>query len=90
MQVRFHRIRNNHARLRSEVIEGETEAWPKVGKQFFVVAPPFENPKPAFRWLQTSVITGIIYQETGSQAEGGKAMVIFRTESGSIYAVEEL
>ncbi len=90
MQVRFHRISNNHTRLRSEVIEGETEAWPKVGKQFFLTAEPFANPKAAFRWLQTSVIAGIIYQETGTQAKNGKALVIFKTESGSIYAVEEL
>src|SRR2546421_7832617 len=82
MKVKFHKISNNHTRIRSEVIEGKTTAWPTVGKQFFLTAEPFENPKAAMRWLQTNVIREIIYNETG--------LVIFKTESGSIYAVEAL
>lgn len=78
MNIKFKIIRNNHQRIRDEVITGQSYDWPKIGKRFWMDAPPRD--KGDVRVINTSKITEIIHEEFG--------LCIFKTESSSIYAVQ--
>ena len=86
MKVIFKKIYNNHKRLRDDEIVGETAAWPKVGEQFKMVAPPRDAGD--IRYVCTSPVTELSTEILLSQ-KSVVTLITFKTKSGSIYSVEE-
>ena len=79
-KVIFRKIENNHNKLRDDEIHGETFCLPVVGCPFLMVGPP-RDISVGFRQVNTSKIVEILSRK-GS-------VTTFKTESGSIYSVEE-
>ena len=79
--VRLTKIKNNHDRLRDNVIEGQAAKLPAKGSQFWLTAPPRDDPNASGRVVNTSVVTRIT--TVGNQ-------YILNTESGSVYQVDNL
>lgn len=78
MKVRFTKIRDDHDRLRDDVIEGETDEPPEVGKRFSFVGPP-RDIEVGFRHVNTSVIASMV--KNGNRYTA-------RTQNGSVYEIE--
>jgi hypothetical protein len=78
MKVQFTKIKNNHDRLRDDVIVG-TSKVPEVGKCFCLVALP--KGAATFRGVNTSMVMSI------DIIDGGW---LLHTRSGSIYEVVEI
>ncbi len=79
--VRLTKIKNNHDRLRDNVIEGQAAVLPVKGKQFWLTAPPRDDPKASGRVVNTSVVKRIT-------TVGNKHIIV--TESGSTYQIDNL
>ena len=77
-KVKFKKIRNNHNRIRTDVIEGITHELPEVESQFAMLAEGLEF---GTRYVQTSPVKNIESMDNKYQ--------LF-TESGSLYEVEVL
>ena len=86
MKIIFTKIQNNHNRLRDNVIKGETDQLPIVGKQFVMRAPP-RDIKIGFRHVNTSPVTKII-SDVQHELSNHARKITFKTESGSEYSVE--
>lgn len=83
MKVRFSKVYNDHNRLRTDVIEGECEALPRVGECFEMTGAPLDKwLQGATRFVNTSQVHTIIEFDNG--------MMHIHTESGSIYKIEIL
>ena len=82
--VEFRKLKTDHSRIRSDVIEGVTERLPEIGKSFGMAAEsldPEVKSKGGFRVVTTSPVqkidvVGLTY--------------IFHTVNGSIYEVKVL
>lgn len=77
-KVRFKKIRNNHNRMRTDVVEGITHELPKVGESFVMLSEGLEF---GTRMVNTSPVQNIETIDNKHQ--------LF-TESGSLYEVEVL
>jgi hypothetical protein len=84
-QVRFSKIKNNHDRLRDDVIIGTCEVLPTVGSPFFLTAPP-RDIEYGMRMVNTSEVVTIFPKIRGAS----KNITIFKTASGSTYSVQVL
>lgn len=78
-KVRFTKVKNDHNRLRDDVIEGTCEVLPEVGKSFVMLAPPRDAGNG--RMINTSPIQTCV-------VINGAYMV--KTASGSLYKIEVL
>jgi len=87
-KVRFSKIKNNHNRLRDDVIEGTCEQLPTVGSIFVLTAPP-RDIEIGIRVVNTSEVVQILpYLPRNPKFPSNP--IIFKTESGSTYAVQVL
>ena len=77
-KVIFRKISNNHNRLRTDEMEGETHELPTEGKQFSMFG---EGLVTGVRVLNTSFV---------KKVEKSLNLYTFETESGSVYQVEHL
>lgn len=77
--VLFTKIKNDHARLRTDTMEGVTTELPEVNKQFVIYGKALES--GSFRRLNTSIVKSIEMQED---------VYMLTTESGSLYSVKIL
>jgi len=75
-KVKFTKVRNTHDRLRTDIIEGEAESLPTIGKCFEMVSVGLDF---GLRYINTSVVKHI--EEINNQYQ-------IHTESGSVYMVE--
>lgn len=66
--------------IRTDEVEGSSPDWPQVGRGFVIEAPPLQDGYN-LRIVHTSNVVEILFDEDG--------VCRFRTESGSIYEVEE-
>jgi len=79
-KIKFSKIKNDHNRLRDDVIEGETEDLPEIGKMFVFYG---EGKEFGTRHVNTSLVVSM-----GHIPDTSKFMLL--TESDSIYEVEVL
>ncbi len=77
-KVIFRKIKNNHNRLRTDEIEGETEELPTEGKAFTMFGEGLEF---GVRVINTSLAIKV---------EKSFNLYTFETASGSVYQVEYL
>lgn len=77
-EIKFTKIRNNHNRIRTDVIKGITHELPQIGQGFVMLS---EGLDFGTRYIQTSPIKNIKTIDNKHQ--------IF-TESGSVYEIEVL
>jgi len=77
MKVKFTKIKNNHSRLRDDVIVGKAKNPPQVGEIFFMTAAP-KSKTASLRMINTSKIESVDDIENGWK---------FTTKSGSVYQV---
>ncbi len=80
MKVRFKKIQNNHAKIRDDVIDGETTELPEVGKVFCMTGPPRDIPV-GMRRVNTSPVVSMTLKDKVYTVE---------TQSGSTYEIELL
>ncbi len=78
-QVLFSKVKNDHARLRTDTMEGIATDLPEIDKQFVVYGKPLES--GSFRRVNTSPV---------KQIDNIDGVYFLTTESGSVYSVKVL
>lgn len=78
-QVRLTKVKNNHNRLRDDVIEGRSSRLPTKGKPFELIGEPRDDPNASGRLVTTNVLTEV-------KREGDTFTVT--TASNSIYQID--
>lgn len=81
--VKFIKIKNNHDRLRDDVIKGSAVHLPIVGQKFIFVGSNRDGVRMnGVRMINTNLVTKINFHDLEGR------IVEFKTESESIYRVE--